>query len=110
MDDDKRWTIKAFDFKHANKKETPPLNEAVGGYENLRYSQWEQDALKREGFHWVPSDKEWYNDSRGEGTMSVYKDSYDNHYVLRRQVFIDDYDAEDDYEHYKSLQDLINDL
>jgi hypothetical protein len=25
MDDDKRWTIKAFDFKHTNKKETPPM-------------------------------------------------------------------------------------
>jgi len=104
MDDDKRWTIKSFDFKNANKKETPPMNESVTAAQ-AGFTPQEEEFLERHGFYWVPSDKEWFNDSGHNGDRAIYKDGAE--YVLRSQIFIDDYQAEEDYDHFKTFVELL---
>jgi hypothetical protein len=111
MEDGKRWTIKAFDTSKANRKETPSMNEDVGGYENHAYSQWEQEELKARGFHWVPKDKNWFNDNyRGNQTVSIYRDGYDNHLVMLHTYYDHDGQYQEEFDHYKHLNDLIEEL
>jgi len=90
----------------ANKKETPELKEDGFGYMEHRYSNPEISALKYMGFHWVPKDKEWFNDSRGREELSVYKDADDNRFVLRTTGYDEDGQFKEEYEHFKDIQEL----
>lgn len=99
-----RWTIGAFQHSKANKKETPSLKE--DGYMEHRYSNPEISALKHMGFHWVPKDKEWFNDSRGRTELSVHKDMADNRIVLMTAGYDEDGQYTEDYESFKDIQEL----
>lgn len=89
------------------------MNEAVevGSYAENVYSKWERDELEAHGFHWVPGDKEWFNDKyRGNTTVSIHKDGADNHYVMLHTYYDWDGQYHEDYDHFKDLQDLIEEL
>ena len=104
MDDDKRWTIKSFDFKHANKKETPPMNENVTAAQ-AGFTPKEESSLEGHGFHWVPSDKEWFNDSYPDGAKAVFKDG--NEYVVRSFLHVDG-EVKEEYEHFNHFADVLD--
>lgn len=67
------------------------------------YSIHQKSELKRLGFHWVESDREWYNDTGDP--MSVYLDCYGNQFILRIMRY--DADVTEEYEHFDTFEELV---
>lgn len=76
-------------------------------YRDSTYPTEVQVKLVEMGFHWDESNSEWLRESghRHDQDWVIFKDLFDNHYVLRKCW---NRDADERHEHFTTFQELVD--